>query len=430
MSENKSIPETFVYFFYIIIAIAPFYAMMIFKIFERGVEPLFLLPSVFVFLVLLYEKVWFKIPLYVWLYGLFVLYTIYSDIYISNLQFDNEFVRKNLGIGGFLMLIIIENVSLQKKRYDFLLKISVVVILFAFIIQILQQVISPDFLAYSDPTINIKNLNYEEVRLESIYSWGQSITYFGLSFYPILAVIVDVGFLEKSKNPYWLLFIGFVAAILNKSRFVLLNYLVTLLLIPKRIELKIINYIRWTFVIVGIFAAFYFVAPFLGFDTQRFVNERLLEVNSKTIEDSSAGTRIFAYKVFTKLFKEHEFLGKGNLHNIRTKQQKESRDVELVRALHGRSSQIHVGYLSLFYYYGYVGGSIYLLFLITLTRKLYCDAKDNDYWGSFIGWFMFLLSNLTLVFFDIFNMGILMLLIFNKGVVSKKMVIKRDKEIE
>ncbi len=399
--------------------------MFIVKTIGRGVEPLFLLPSVLVYLALLYERVRFKIPLYIWFYGLFVLYTIYSDVYISNLKFDNEFIRKNLGIAGFLMLIVIENVSLQRKQYIILLKISIVVIIVGFVIQMLQQVISPDFLSYSDSTIKIKK---EEIRLESIYSWGSTITYFGLSFYPILAVIVDLGFLEKSKKPYWLLFIGFVAAILNKSRFVLLNYLIILLLIPKRIELKIINYVRWVFVIVAIFGAFYFVAPYLGFDTQKFVNERLLEVNSKNIEDSSAGTRIIAYKVFTKLFKEHKFLGKGNLHNIRTKQQKESRDVELVRALHGRSSQIHVGYLSLFYYYGYVGGCLYMLFLIALTRKLYREAKENDFWGSFTGWSMFLLSNLTLVHFDIFNMGMLMLLIFNKGIVSKNLEIKRKIE--
>ena len=70
------------------------------------------------------------------------------------------------------------------------------------------------------------------------------------------------------------------------------------------------------------------------------------------MKEKSAGTRILAVYMFLEFFPENPIFGTGGVMKA-----------DLVRAIRGRSSQIHVGILSLFYYYGLVGGFIYLFFL-------------------------------------------------------------------
>ncbi len=420
MLKKKSIPETVAFYFYVLLAIAPIYSMLVEKAIGKGIGPAFLVPTLLTFMLLWYQRGLLKVPHYAWVYGLFVTYTIISDYYLVGIQLNNEFFRKHLGVAGFLALIIIENVDLEKKQYRYLIKISFWIILLAFIVQLLQQAISPSFLAKTHVDTDL-NSGIEGVRLESIYTWGERITYFGLSFFPILAVLVDLELKKSSKNAYLLLFYGFVCALLNKSRFILLNFFMVLVLIPLNVKINIKTVMRLTLIVSLIIGGFLIAAPIIGFDTEKFVNERLLEKN-RSFQSSGAGTRLLAVKIFDKLFYKNKVWGKGNLHGIRVKGQNESRDVELVRALHGRSSQIHVGYLSLFYYYGYIGGGIYMLFLILLTLSLYRDARKTKIYGALLGWSMFLMSNLTIVFFDIFNMGILLVLIFNKELINNTKV--------
>ncbi len=416
MLKTKSIPETVAFYFYILLAIAPIYSMFVEKAIGKGIGPAFLFPTLLTFMLLWYQRGVLRVPKYVWFYGLFVLYTIVSDFYLAGIQLDNQFLRKHLGIAGFLAFIIIENISLEKKQYSYLIKISFGIIVLAFIVQLLQQAISPSFLAKTSESTDL-NSGIDGVRLESIYTWGERITYFGLSFFPILALLVDLELKKSSKNAYLLLFYGFVCAILNKSRFILLNFFMILILIPMNVRINMKTVVRLSLIVSLIIGGFLVAASVIGFDTEKFVNERLLEKN-RSFQSSGAGTRLLAVKIFDKLFYKNKVWGKGNLHGIRIKGQNESRDVELVRALHGRSSQIHVGYLSLFYYYGYVGGGIYMLFLTLLTFSLYRDARKTKIYGGLLGWSMFLISNLTIVFFDIFNMGILLVLIFNKELIN------------
>jgi len=111
------------------------------------------------------------------------------------------------------------------------------------------------------------------------------------------------------------------------------------------------------------------------------------------------------------LFPKNPVWGKGRIHSFK---KGGTKDIELVRILHGRSSQIHVGYLSLFYYYGIMGSFFYFMFLVLLSRKLFVDAKETGRWAAFMGWCMFLISNMVLVVFDIFSMGIILALFYNE----------------
>ena len=83
------------------------------------------------------------------------------------------------------------------------------------------------------------------------------------------------------------------------------------------------------------------------------------------------------------------------------------------RLIRGRTSQIHVGYLKLFYYYGLVGGLLYLAFLASLMNRMWKIARQSNYWGGFFAILAFVVANLTLVELDLFYHGLLLALIFS-----------------
>jgi hypothetical protein len=147
-----------------------------------------------------------------------------------------------------------------------------------------------------------------------------------------------------------------------------------------------------------------------GIKTDEIIKERILEKSRGGMLAGDAGTRIFAFKVFNKLYFKNPILGKGAIHVTNDT----SKDYELVRALKGRSSQIHVGYLSLFYYYGLIGGIIYIIFLVSFTRNSYLIAKKTDYYGTLFAIIQFLLINWTGVVFNVFNMGIVLSMVYQK----------------
>jgi hypothetical protein len=85
-----------------------------------------------------------------------------------------------------------------------------------------------------------------------------------------------------------------------------------------------------------------------------------------------------------------------------------------VRELADRSSQIHVGYLSLLFYYGIIGGLLYFGFVYYFTKSLYSRAKVHGYFSPFYSWIGFLMANLTLSYFIPYEAGIFLVLLLDK----------------
>lgn len=119
--------------------------------------------------------------------------------------------------------------------------------------------------------------------------------------------------------------------------------------------------------------------------------------------EGSAGTRILAFKLFFEFYPEKPIFGTGGIQTE-----------ELIKARAGRTSQIHVGFLSLFYYYGAVGGIFYILFLYHLFKRLHYVARNTRFWGSFFAMMAFVAANMTLVSLDVFKMGVILALVFHK----------------
>ena len=62
---------------------------------------------------------------------------------------------------------------------------------------------------------------------------------------------------------------------------------------------------------------------------------------------------------------------------------------------------------------------LFLAFLFLLMKRLYIDAKKTKYWSPFLGLLGFVIANLTLVSFSMFEMGLLIAVFANKHFVEQ-----------
>jgi hypothetical protein len=384
---------------------------------KTDVQILYLLCVLSFFLILL-ENLKVPFPPYLILYTLFTLYSILSDLILASKSFNISYIWDNSFISGLIILIIIEYADISRKYLDRIFKVSLLVIIIAFIVILLQQFYSPLFMVRPDMQILYRNVSFEESRLSSIYTWTRSsLTEIGLCFFPVMALLTGDMIKNDRKGVLPVLLIGALTAFFNKSRYVMLNFGIILILYPIYKGFNVGKIFKYAAIAILISVLSYYGLKSTGYKVDRVINERILEKGAHGLAHSNAGTRILAFKVFAELFPKNPFFGKGYIHSFG---KEGSSDYDLVRALAQRSSQIHVGYLSLFYYYGLVGGILYVSFLILLTKKLYNDAKFTGYWGPFIGWTMFLVTNLTGVSLDIFRMGIVLVLVVNQYYLQQK----------
>ncbi len=397
-------------------AIAPFVGFITLKTVGREFNVIISIISLFSIYYTFITKGHLNIPIYIKLWALFAFYTVISDIFIAktspgliNILFYNKY------ISCLYVVLIIENLKIPDDFFSKITLTTKVVLIIAFFVIIIQQFVSHSFF------INFRSLeearsNLEESRFPSIYSWIGPSAYMGLAYFPLLSVIICEALRQKSKYTWIFFLMGGVVAFLNKSRFMMLNFLMIFILIPIYEKVTFSTVIKGIIIIIGLSFAFYYGAKAVNYDVDKVINERILESDSRSLEKSSAGTRIIAFQVFTQLFPKNPFFGKGMLHSFG---REGSKDIDLVRAIHGRSSQIHVGYLSLFYYYGLIGGGFFVIFLIYFFKKLYRDAKITGFWGVYIGWIMFFLTNWTAVTLSFINMGLIVSLFVNKYYLSK-----------
>jgi hypothetical protein len=414
---DKSIANKSGLFIILIFTIAPLWGYLSERFTGRIFDFTATLFCYLAFYLIFYEKINLKLPKHLIFYALFVFYSIISDKFIADKPVNLYYFINNNFIGGVLVMIIIEHISISDSFYKIVFNLSISLLIFAFIVIVIQQFISADFLIKPDYQQLLSQMPFQDKRLPSIYTWIGSLAIIGLSFFPILGCIIEKYMRNNKKVIVLMLFlIGAIVAFLNKSRFIMLNYLILFLLIPiyEGINFKVVT--KYFFIISFSVIALFFISKSVGFNVDKIIKERILEEDAGGIMKSNVGTRILAFKIFGELFPEHPVLGKGEIHSF---SKFGSKDIELVNALQGRSSQIHVGYLSLFYYYGLIGGIIYLLFLYFLTRKLYRDSKTTKHWGPFLGWIMFLATNLTGVTLYIFIMGIVISLFFNQYYLQK-----------
>jgi len=355
----------------------------------------------------------FKIPKYLVCLIVFYLYTLFSHVFIAGNVLLIKHLYQDRLMNSICILLIIENTFFSSYLIKKLYQISFFIIVVSFVVIVIQQIYNPLFLVSLDDMKGLLYSPFYEQRLVSIFSWMGGGIAFGFSFIPLLSIVIN-NLIIKKKTFFIMLFyaIGSMTVFLQKSRWVILNFLL-LLFIPvlykrKKLQSLIILSI---FVLILIFVNDV-VLQEVDVNVDEIISKRILQENRGGITEGSAGTRLLAFEIFFKLFPNNPFWGVGNTKYVIGGTGKHNKGLE--KLLKRRSSQIHIGYLSLFYYYGIFGGIWYILFLYYLGKKLYKNASTLKYWGVFFAFLTFALSNLTLVYFPIFQMGLVIVFVINK----------------
>ncbi|MBJ2172618.1 O-antigen ligase family protein [Aureibaculum sp. A20] len=420
MANYYSIPNKFNRFIILLITLAPFVAYVLLGLLKTDYgKNITVLMYLGVILIFFYAKKGtpVKFPKYVIFYLLFTLYTYISEFYLLDREFKLLYLVSNPIAASLLALIIIENIHIRTKYMNVLLKTSNVIFIVAFIVILLQQILGQEFLTNPDYMKSWGGGDVTESRLVSIYSYIGDAISTGLGFVPIFIIIVEVlGKQNKQKKMLLYILCGVMFVFLTKARWILLNGLLVFLLLFMNNRKNLSQFYKYLILIPIIFVSSLVLLDAYGLETIGIVEDRILDKESGGVTKGSAGTRLLAIATFGKVYWDNPILGKGNIKYgmAGTGEQ----DYKLKKYLAGRSSQIHVGYLSLFYIYGLVGGLLFLFFLITILRHLYMNAKITGYFGPFVAFLGFAVANLTLVTFSIFETGLLLALIFDKYYMS------------
>lgn len=395
---------------------APFLTFIFLKTIDFGFLPfvgiLYFLMAGDIFLKKKYTRT-IQIPKYIKFFFIYMLYCLIINYLKKPDFYFNIKMLFKLDFFFLYFVIVLENISLANISQKSIFRAIKIVLLLAFLVILYQQVI--DFTFFVNPDY-IEHwwreyYTFTERRLPSIYSWVSTMAS-GMTFMSMLALIIG-NCLIKKKTDLWIWFwlgIGVAFSFLTLARWVMLNMLMISFMIFWFYRRKFRGFLKY--LIVSIFVL-YFSLYFLnltGVKTNKIIKTRILEEGRSGIENKSAGTRILAFELFAKLFPAHPVFGVGAQITD-----------ELDKSLAGRSSQLHVGYLSLFYYYGLVGGFLFLSFGYHLMKRLYSSCKYTGNWGPFVGMACFFVANLTLNYLTPSQEGLLICLAVDKYYREKKM---------
>lgn len=353
------------------------------------------------------------VPYYIVIYGIFTFYTALSNIFIANkLQEVGllKFLYSNPFILTLMAFLVVENTHFPPRWIRLATWVLGLTLITAAVVS-LVQIFDPLFFRKSDSFIS--GLTYERMKdfygnnqgietgevsrflmgyRASIYSFVDPISV-GMDGIAIFSLLLALKTGSRLKSLIWV-FAAALISFLSSSRWIMVNFLVVAsqnIWIKKNI---VWNAFKYAFYFIGLLMVLVPVAEFAGIDIHKFTKERLMS--------NDASTRILAFTVFSKVFPDHPIIGTGGADTSK-----------MTHLLKGRSSQIHVGYLKLFYYYGLVGGLIFLTFLVSLLLRMWKMARESHYWGGFFAILAFFVANFTLVQFSLFYTGLLLAIIFS-----------------
>ena len=395
------------YYFYTL-AFLPLLEFIFYRYIGKSFVYLYGFAGTVLFLYFVFTGKKFRYPKYT--IALFVLTIYYFGWALANGSISNlrsgiiTYFFSNTWLHTVTFLLLVENTIFDDKFIKNVIVLFKITIIIAFIVSLIQFVYDPFFFTPDEFRINFLMRDEFNLRLPSIFGF-LTLRDAGASFIPIMSILIGYYLFRNHKLHYiWLVLSGFVF-FATKSRWIYLNFIIILLQYPL---LRGINFkkVFW-FSGIALFSALLliFLMKEAGFDFERFLEERLLS--------ESASTRFLAVEMFSKFFPQHPFFGSG-IHVSE----------DLARAIGGRSSQIHIGYLSHLYEFGIVGSAILFYLLYLLYLRFYHVALRTRYYGSLFALIAYLAANLTLVDFSFYHYGFMFAFIFNKYVSDFKTVRK------
>ncbi len=310
----------------------------------------------------------------------------------------------NRTLHAVAVLFLVDNLLFSKKLIDVLVVLMKGLIVVGAVVSLFQVVYDPFLFIPERFQESMLHYHWEnnplQIRRLSVFGYT-NVNDIGFSFLPVLALVVGHEISEKKKIPVLMLILGFFIAVVSNSRYIQLGFFVAAapaLFYQGRIlrnSLMALVGVVFLVLFMGI------VLHLIGYDIGRYIDERLL--------DEGASTRLLAFEIFGKFFPDNPYFGTG-----------QHLSDEVIVALSGRSSQIHVGYLSHLFSYGVAGTSLALLFWGFIAHRMWVVARRTGFYGSFFGFLVFLWANVTMVFYWVFTFGLALCYLFASYYDSKE----------
>jgi len=331
--------------------------------------------------------------------GYLIIWSFYNGFFEQK-GFFNSFNLNHLSI--LMILIIIYNTKFNIRfitRTIFLFKITVIVAAVVSLVQVFNY-------SFLDASL-IREVNWIGDTLQGKLYLDRRLSIFGyvdpnelgLSYMPLLAVVIGFLLFNKEKGVYYFLILGGISAFLSNNRYVMIAFLIIGLQIMIFQKIKLKGFIKYILLTAVALFVLYQILSYLGYNMSDWYNERLLSEGS--LRET---TRYKAFGNFIKFFPRAPFFGTG-VHI--------TKEIKAASNAIG-SSQIHVGYLAHLVSYGLVGSFLLFGFWFLMSKKLYKTAKLTSYWGSFFGFLIYLWAQATLVNYSIFFYGLIFAFIFDR----------------
>lgn len=345
-----------------------------------------------------------NLPLYLKFILSYLLYLLLWDIFNGNIERRGIiiYLLNNRILASFFILLIIENLSFSKsfiKKAIVMIKITIVLSCIASIAQILYDPLFLSNTSLNSPDDSANSIYL--IRRLSIFAYLDPISP-GLVLMPLTSILLgyNLSIKKSSKRPIIFLTMAGIVALGTNTRWVLGAFLIVLaqafFLEKKIFALSTFKQIiGFSVIILLILIVFTNV---FHYDIDQFYSKRLFAEGS-----TQNTTRYLAYEIFLKNFPKHYLFGTGQ-HLTKT----------IMQDLQGRSSQIHIGYLSHLVSYGLIGSLLLFMSWYLLAKRLLRSAQLTGFYGSFFGFLIFLWANVTLVYYSIFSYGLIFCFIFNK----------------
>lgn len=328
------------------------------------------------------------------LYFLLFFYYFVWDFY--NGRFESfglvKILFKSLTLHTVGFLIITENLFLNKKTIQLLIKGVKVLIVLSAVFSLVQLLYLPSFY---NPFLESINPGIKPFEIRNWSIWGfLDPNDVGISFLAFVAIAVSYDLVNKKATYYIWLLLGIIVSFATNGRYVMINMVIIIISTywqsPKRLRL-----VRLTvFSVAALFVLFY-VFSNLSYTPEEYYDERILS--------DSAESRVYAIDLFKKYFVQSPLFGSG----VRITK-------DLAHDVAGISSQIHIGYLSHLFEFGVFGSIILFYIWFLILRKFFLNARKTNYYGSFLAFLCFLVANITLVEYSIFHVGLLFSFVFDK----------------
>lgn len=307
----------------------------------------------------------------------------------------------NTSLAIFFIIVIVYNTRFSKGFVKRLIPVVIITVVITAIFSIIQFFDSSFFNAgpYWREGASLEVEDIYRHRRSSLFGFIDRNA-LGLSFIPLLSVLV--GFLVYSKKRLLIpiLIMGATTAFLSNTRYVMVAFIIVSLQLIVTSGNKLKGLYRYALVggIVLVFSLQ--IIQYIGYDLQSWYEQRLFREGS--IEET---TRFGAIYTFMHFFPNNYLFGNGVLYDEAV--------TTFSRSAIG-SSHIHVGYLSHLVAYGIVGCFFLYGFWFLLGLKLFKTARRTNYWGSLFAFLTFWWAFATFSQSSIFYYGLIFALVFDK----------------